>query len=199
VVSIVRATRSARFTGYSATKAALRSFVRTWTAEFAGRGIRANLISPGAILLTRAALPELRRCGDGLIVNIAATGAFVGRPFYAPYVAAKAGLVRFTEAMRRELMGQGVHVLSVIPGPTDTPMISTVKASAVLGAAPESPADVAAAIVEGMTSRQIEVFRGGEAARQMVALNQQQPTVLDERFLALRPALQEAVRDHIAL
>jgi NAD(P)-dependent dehydrogenase (short-subunit alcohol dehydrogenase family) len=34
---------------YSATKAALRSFVRTWTAEFARTGIRANLLSPGPI------------------------------------------------------------------------------------------------------------------------------------------------------
>jgi len=34
---------------YSATKAALRSYVRTWTAEFASRGIRANVISPGPI------------------------------------------------------------------------------------------------------------------------------------------------------
>ena len=34
---------------YSATKAALRSFVRTWTAEFASRGIRANVISPGPV------------------------------------------------------------------------------------------------------------------------------------------------------
>jgi NAD(P)-dependent dehydrogenase (short-subunit alcohol dehydrogenase family) len=34
---------------YSATKAALRSFVRTWTAEFAARGIRTNVISPGPI------------------------------------------------------------------------------------------------------------------------------------------------------
>jgi NAD(P)-dependent dehydrogenase (short-subunit alcohol dehydrogenase family) len=32
---------------YGATKAALRSFVRTWTAEFAGKGIRTNMISPG--------------------------------------------------------------------------------------------------------------------------------------------------------
>jgi NAD(P)-dependent dehydrogenase (short-subunit alcohol dehydrogenase family) len=37
------------YSTYSATKAALRSFVRTWTAEFAGRGIRANMISPGPI------------------------------------------------------------------------------------------------------------------------------------------------------
>ena len=34
---------------YSATKAALRSFVRTWTAEFASKGIRANMISPGPV------------------------------------------------------------------------------------------------------------------------------------------------------
>lgn len=32
---------------YGATKAALRSFVRTWTADLAGKGIRANMLSPG--------------------------------------------------------------------------------------------------------------------------------------------------------
>ena len=35
------------YAAYGATKAALRSFVRTWTAELAGKGIRANMISPG--------------------------------------------------------------------------------------------------------------------------------------------------------
>jgi NAD(P)-dependent dehydrogenase (short-subunit alcohol dehydrogenase family) len=34
---------------YSATKAALRSFVRTWTLELKDRKIRANVISPGPI------------------------------------------------------------------------------------------------------------------------------------------------------
>jgi NAD(P)-dependent dehydrogenase (short-subunit alcohol dehydrogenase family) len=34
---------------YGATKAALRSFVRTWTAEFASKDIRANMVSPGPI------------------------------------------------------------------------------------------------------------------------------------------------------
>jgi NAD(P)-dependent dehydrogenase (short-subunit alcohol dehydrogenase family) len=32
---------------YAATKAALRSYVRTWTVELAPRGIRVNLLSPG--------------------------------------------------------------------------------------------------------------------------------------------------------
>lgn len=35
------------FGAYSATKAALVSFIRTWTAELTSRGIRANVISPG--------------------------------------------------------------------------------------------------------------------------------------------------------
>ena len=34
-------------TAYAATKAALRSYTRTWAAEFKGRGIRVNTLSPG--------------------------------------------------------------------------------------------------------------------------------------------------------
>ncbi len=34
---------------YAGTKAALRSFVRTWTAEFAGKGLRINMVSPGPV------------------------------------------------------------------------------------------------------------------------------------------------------
>jgi NAD(P)-dependent dehydrogenase (short-subunit alcohol dehydrogenase family) len=37
------------FSAYSATKAALRSYVRTWTREFTDRGIRFNTLSPGPI------------------------------------------------------------------------------------------------------------------------------------------------------
>jgi NAD(P)-dependent dehydrogenase (short-subunit alcohol dehydrogenase family) len=37
------------YSTYSATKAALRSFVRTWTTELKDRKIRANVISPGAV------------------------------------------------------------------------------------------------------------------------------------------------------
>jgi NAD(P)-dependent dehydrogenase (short-subunit alcohol dehydrogenase family) len=36
-------------TAYSATKAAVRSFIRTWTAELKDRRIRVNAISPGPI------------------------------------------------------------------------------------------------------------------------------------------------------
>ncbi|MDX7158051.1 MULTISPECIES: SDR family NAD(P)-dependent oxidoreductase [Klebsiella] len=35
---------------YSATKAAIRSFARTWTTDLKSRGIRVNVVSPGIIL-----------------------------------------------------------------------------------------------------------------------------------------------------
>jgi NAD(P)-dependent dehydrogenase (short-subunit alcohol dehydrogenase family) len=50
---------------YSATKAALRSFARTWTTDLKGRKIRVNVVSPGAV-----DTPGLRglahRDGEGL-------------------------------------------------------------------------------------------------------------------------------------
>ena len=39
----------AGYSTYSATKAALRSYTRTWTREFTDRGIRFNTLSPGPI------------------------------------------------------------------------------------------------------------------------------------------------------
>jgi NAD(P)-dependent dehydrogenase (short-subunit alcohol dehydrogenase family) len=51
-------------TAYAATKAALRSYARTWAAEFKGRGIRVNTLSPGVtntpILDYQSATPEER-------------------------------------------------------------------------------------------------------------------------------------------
>jgi NAD(P)-dependent dehydrogenase (short-subunit alcohol dehydrogenase family) len=40
---------TAAFGVYAASKAAIRSFARTWAVELAGRGIRVNAIVPGAI------------------------------------------------------------------------------------------------------------------------------------------------------
>jgi NAD(P)-dependent dehydrogenase (short-subunit alcohol dehydrogenase family) len=35
---------------YAATKAALRSFVRTWAADLKGRDIRVNVVAPGTVV-----------------------------------------------------------------------------------------------------------------------------------------------------
>src|SRR5258708_2446589 len=51
---------------YSATKAAVRSFARTWTSDLKDRGIRVNVVSPGAIETpmlteTRTGHPEIEK------------------------------------------------------------------------------------------------------------------------------------------
>lgn len=47
--SIVASKGFANLSVYSATKAAVRSFARTWTADLKARGIRVNVVSPGPI------------------------------------------------------------------------------------------------------------------------------------------------------
>jgi NAD(P)-dependent dehydrogenase (short-subunit alcohol dehydrogenase family) len=48
--SIVSAQGVPGFTVYAATKAALRSFARTWAADLRGRNIRVNVVSPGTVV-----------------------------------------------------------------------------------------------------------------------------------------------------
>lgn len=159
--------------------------------------IEVDLIAP--ILLSRAFLPSLRASGDGLIVNIASGIAQMGVPFYTGYAAAKGGLARFGEALRRELKGEGVHVITVFPGATDTPMMATNKADAGMGFALQPVADVVGSIVEGIKASAFEVVRGGEARIAMLDLNRSDPAAVDDRFFAMKADLEAAVRDHDAL
>ena len=151
------------------------------------------------ILLTRAALPVLRESGDAAVVNVSSAIALVGAPFYATYAAVKAGLAHFGEALRRELKGEGIHVLTIYPGGTDTPMMKSNRAGAELGFSREPASAVAEAIVEAIESGRNEVIRGGEARAQMIALNRENPSAVDDQFAGLKPALEQAVKDHSAL
>jgi short-subunit dehydrogenase len=159
--------------------------------------IEVDLVAP--ILLTRAALPHLRTSGAGLVVNVTSGIALIGLPFYATYAAAKAGFARFSEALRRELKGEGVHVLTVYPGGTDTPMMKSNRAGPELGFGRKPASAVAEAIVAGIRADALDVVRGGEARDKMIALNRDDPAAIDQRFLGIKPALAEAVRDHSAL
>jgi uncharacterized oxidoreductase len=158
-----------------------------------------NIDLRAPILLTRAALPSLRAGGDAMVVNVTSGIALIGAPFYATYAAAKAGLARFGEALRRELKGEGIHVLTVYPGGTDTPMMQTNRAGPELGFGREPASEVADATVEGIETDAFEVIRGGETRAQMIALNRDDPAAIDERMLTMKPALEEAVKDHSAL
>jgi uncharacterized oxidoreductase len=159
--------------------------------------IEVDLVAP--IMLTRSALPELRAGKDSVVVNITSGIALVAAPFYSTYAGVKGGLAKFGESLRRELKGEGVHVITVYPGATETPMMSSNRAGSELGFTREPAEAVAAATIAGIEEGAFEVIRGGEARAKMIALNRDDPAALDKRFLDLKPALSEAVRDHSAL
>lgn len=74
------------------------------------------------VSLVRAVLPGMRARGSGAIVNVSSIGAAAPPPYMSDYVATKAALAAFSESLAAELRGTGVHVLTVYPGPMDTPM-----------------------------------------------------------------------------
>lgn len=159
--------------------------------------IALNLSAP--ILLTRAALPHLRASGQGLVVNVSSTIALIGMPFYSTYAATKAGIAHFGEALRRELYGEGVHVLNVFPGATSTPMMESSHAGPEHGFDYESPDDVAAAALAGMSDGSLTVVRGGDTRRSMIELNRQDPAQVDAALAGRKTALEEAVAAHSSL
>lgn len=159
--------------------------------------IELNVTAP--ILLTRSCLPSLRESGDALVVNISSAIALVGMPFYATYAATKAAIAHFGEALRRELLGEGVAVLSVYPGATSTPMMSTSKAGPEEGFAYEPPEAVATAIVEAIVSGKRDLVRGGEKRMAMVRTNRDNPEAVDEQLGKMKSRLEQAVSAHSSI
>lgn len=66
--------------------------------------------------LTRAVLPGMLARKRGTIVDVASMAALAPTPGMFYYNAAKAGLAAASEALRGELRGTGVHVVTVYPG-----------------------------------------------------------------------------------
>ena len=70
----------------------------------------------GPLHTTLAVLPAMRRRKAGRIVNIASIGGAVAMPHLAPYSTSKFALVGLSEAMRAELIKDGIYVTTVCPG-----------------------------------------------------------------------------------
>ena len=67
----------------------------------------------------------LKATTPGVIINISSTAAVTGEgPSH--YCAAKAGVMGLTRSMARELASNGIRVNTIVPGPTNTPMMADI-------------------------------------------------------------------------
>jgi len=74
----------------------------------------------GAFLCCREVAPAMIRQRSGRIIVLTSQLAYLGRPRYTAYSAAKGGLATFTRALAQELAPHGILVNAVAPGLIDT-------------------------------------------------------------------------------
>jgi NAD(P)-dependent dehydrogenase (short-subunit alcohol dehydrogenase family) len=73
--------------------------------------------------MTRAALPHLRGRDGAAIVNTTSVTAYRGKPTLLDYSATKGAIVAFTRSLHQQVIGDGIRVNAVAPGPVWTPLI----------------------------------------------------------------------------
>ncbi len=156
------------------------------------RQIEANLF--GTIIVTKAAIPVLRRQHRGHIVQFSSVGGRIGAPARAAYSAAKWGIEGFSESLAREMALIGVHVTIVEPGGFRTGFAQTAREAdegraeydAVVGAAvrmqrdydgrqPGDPAKAAVAVLKlvGMDRPPLRIALGSDAVNAIAAMDRQ--------------------------
>ena len=120
----------------------------------------------GAFLCTRAALPSMLARGVGRIVNVASNAAFYPAfdesdgPINSAYMASKAALIRFTEAIAGETAGSGVRAFAISPGTVKTDMTSRIFAAEWDDPDLWSPPELAADLIEFIDSGALDMFSG---------------------------------------
>jgi NAD(P)-dependent dehydrogenase (short-subunit alcohol dehydrogenase family) len=70
----------------------------------------------GMVYPTLEVLPDMRARRSGRIVNITSIGGKLGVPHLLPYSASKFAAVGFSQGLRAELAGDGVRVVTAVPG-----------------------------------------------------------------------------------
>ena len=78
----------------------------------------------GTFYCTREAVRVMEARGSGRIINMASIAATSGLGRASHYSAAKGGIMAFTKAAAKELIGKGIYVNAIAPGFVETPGLS---------------------------------------------------------------------------
>lgn len=108
--------------------------------------------------VSRAVIAHMRARRSGAIVSVASIAGKEGTPRLIPYSVAKAGIIAFTKALGREVIGDGVRVNCVAPAVVKTALLEQLPAEAVEAMLVKAPmgrlgtADEVAAVVQFLAS-----------------------------------------------
>lgn len=142
-----------------------RGALESLTAAQVQQVIDTNFRAP--LLLTHAALPYLRRAGEGAIVNVASLAGHVPLRHEASYSATKFGLRGFSLSLAQELENSEISVSVVSPGPIETGFIMDdieevpdIVLSQPMSSAAEVAERIVACVRDGKAERCVPVLSG---------------------------------------
>jgi NAD(P)-dependent dehydrogenase (short-subunit alcohol dehydrogenase family) len=87
------------------------------SSEQLERTFQTNIYS--MFYMVKAALPHFKK--NARIINTASVTAYKGSPHLLDYAATKGAIVAFTRSLSQQLVGRGIYVNAVAPGPIWTP------------------------------------------------------------------------------
>jgi 2-hydroxycyclohexanecarboxyl-CoA dehydrogenase len=91
------------------------------TPEFWSKVVAINLYGP--LNMCHVVLKGMAARNFGRVVNVASDAGRVGSSGEAVYSACKGGVIALTKTLARELVGKGVILNTLCPGPTDTAIL----------------------------------------------------------------------------
>ena len=105
----------------------------------------------GAVFAAKAVVPRMReQRGGGVIINVSSIFGKRGMPFETAYCASKFALAGFSEALRAEVMSDGIDVSTIFPGAVETEIFESAANQTgfeVPGFVPKFPAKAMARII----------------------------------------------------
>ncbi len=148
----------------------------------------------GPILLTKKCLPLLKKSKEGAIVNVSSGLGYIAWPFYNVYAATKAGIRQFSDALRRDLYQYPLHIMTIYPTATETPMMENAMVDNM-----DNPDMVARVSMDGLINKEHNVIFGGEQRLIDIELNHSQPEVIDKKAIERFEALKKRTQKHRAM
>jgi NAD(P)-dependent dehydrogenase (short-subunit alcohol dehydrogenase family) len=128
------------------------------------RIIEVNVL--GTFLCSRAVMPAMMARGAGRIVNLSSNAAFFqieadfAGVINSAYMASKAAVIRFTEALAAEARPAGVHVFAISPGTVKTEMTASTFAGSWDDSDFWSPPELAAELIGFIASGALDALSG---------------------------------------